>query len=58
MEELIRKYEIERETIQKLIDHPDTIKVERVKLETVLRFVKGFQEDLRKIETSLLFKVG
>jgi len=49
VKELIRKNEIQFETITSLINHKDTSKKDKEKYEACRRFVQGFITDLKNL---------
>ena len=49
IKDLIRKNEIQSETITSLINHKDTLKKDKEKYEACRRFVQGFISDLKNL---------
>ena len=51
IKDLIRKNEMQSETIASLINHKDTNKKDKEKYEACRRFVQGFISDLKNLPT-------
>lgn len=48
--ELIRKYEIQKDTLRTLLSHKDAKESEKDKLSAVIRFIDAFQKDLKDLK--------
>ena len=48
--ELIKKYDIQKETLQTLLSHKDATEHEKDKLSAVIRFIEAFQADLKELK--------
>lgn len=48
--ELIRKYDIQKDTLKTLLSHKEATDEEKDKLSAVIRFIEAFQRDLQELK--------